>query len=114
VPVLAFSVGLALITGILFGLFPALQLAHPEIGQMMQSGTRTTTGDIRGKRLYTAVIAGQIALTLVLLTAAGASMEGFLRTLRTPLGYNPLHVVSVGIPVPEKLIHDLGKPKQLF
>ncbi|HEV2275091.1 MAG TPA: ABC transporter permease [Acidobacteriaceae bacterium] len=98
-PVLSFSVALAVLSGIVFGLFPALQSAHPQISQVMQSGTRRLSGSVRGRRLHTALIAGQIALTLLLMTAAGAAIEGFLGMLRVPLGYQPQHVMSVVIPI---------------
>jgi putative ABC transport system permease protein len=100
-PVMLFSVGLALTTGILFGLFPALQLARPEINQVMQSNTRKVAGNVRGKQLHSVLISGQIALTLLLLTAAGAAIEGFVHMMRVPLGYNPHNAMSVGIPVHE-------------
>ena len=100
VPVLLFSVGLALLTGIVFGLFPALQLARPEIGQIMQSSTRKVAGSVRGKRLHSSLIAGQIALTLLLLTAAGVAIEGFVHMMHVDFsGYNPHNIMSVGIPV---------------
>jgi predicted permease len=98
-PVLCFSVALAVLCGIVFGLFPALQSAHPQISQVMQTGTRRLTGSVRGRRLHTALIAGQIALTLLLMTAAGAAIEGFRGMLRVPLGYQPQHVMSVVIPI---------------
>ena len=101
VPVLLFSVGIALFTGILFGLFPALQCARPEISQVMQSGTRKVAGSVRGKQLHRVLIAGQIALTLLLLTAAGATIERFVRIMHVNLGYDPHYVMSVGIPVHE-------------
>jgi predicted permease len=72
-PVLCFSVTLAVLSGIVFGLFPALQSAQPQISQVMQAGTRRLTGSVKGRRLHTALIAGQIALTLLLMTAAGAA-----------------------------------------
>jgi predicted permease len=100
-PVLLFSVGLALATGVLFGLFPALQLARPDISQIMQTGTRKVAGSVRGKRLHSALIAGQIALTLLLLTAAGATIAAFVRMMHVSLGYDPHNVMSVGIPVHE-------------
>jgi predicted permease len=99
VPVLLFSVGLALLTGVFFGLFPALQMARPEISQVMQSSTHKVAGTVRGKRFHTVLIAGQIALTLLLMTAAGAAIEGFVHLMRIPLGYDPHNVMSVGIPV---------------
>ena len=100
-PVLLFSVGLALLTGVLFGLFPALQLAKPEVSQVMKSNSQKVAGNARGKHVHSVLISGQIALTLLLLTAAGAAIEGFLRMLRAPLGYDPHNVISVGIPVHE-------------
>lgn len=101
VPVLLFSVGLAILTGILFGLFPALQMTRPEISRVMQSSTRKVAGTVRGKRLHSVLIAGQIALTLLLLTAAGVAIQGFVRMLNVHLGYDPHNVMSVGIPVHE-------------
>ena len=100
--VLFFSVGLALLSGIVFGLFPALQSARPEISQVMQAGTRRLMGSVKGRRLHTALIAGQIALTLLLMTAAGAAIQAFIRMNTVPLGYEPQHVMSVVIPISEQ------------
>ena len=99
VPVLAFSVTIAMLTGILFGLWPALQLSRPRVSQVMQSSTRKIAGGVRGRATHNALIAGQIALTLVMLAGASAAMEGFLRLMHTPLGYDPHNIMSVGIPV---------------
>ncbi len=99
VPVLLFSVGLAVLTGVFFGLFPALQMARPQISQVMQSNTRKVAGTVRGKHFHAVLIAGQIALTLLLMTAAGAAIQGFMHMMRIPLGYDPHHVMSVGIPI---------------
>jgi len=99
VPVLLFTAGLALLSTILFGLVPALQMATPEIGQVMQSSTKRAAGSMRGRRLHGALVSTQVALTLMLLTAAAAAVNGFLHLLRVPLGYDPHNVVSVGIPL---------------
>lgn len=100
-PVLLFSVGLALATTVLFGLGPALRMANPEISQVMQSNSIKAAGSIRGKRLHGAMVAAQIALTLVLLSAAGAAVQSFVRLMRVPLGYDPHNVVTLGIPLQE-------------
>jgi predicted permease len=98
-PVLFFSVGIALLTGILFGLWPALQISRPQLGQMMQSNTRRMAGSARGRRAHSTLIAGQIAFTILLLAGAGASMEGVVQLLHTPLGYDPHNVMSVWVPL---------------
>jgi predicted permease len=100
-PVLLFSAAVALVTAILFGLWPALQLSRTQAGQIMISGARRVAGSVRGRRAHNVLIACQIALTLVLLTGAGSAMQGFLRLIQTPLGYDPDHVISVGIALQE-------------
>jgi putative ABC transport system permease protein len=99
VPVLVFCIAVAVGTGILFGLWPALQLSRPEVSQVMQSNTRKATKGVSGRRLHNGLIAGQIALTLLMLAGAGAAIEGFVRLMHTPLGYDPHNVMSVGIPI---------------
>ena len=98
-PVMAFTVSLGLLTGILFGLAPAFQSSQPQLARLMQSSSRRTTGGARGKRMHRILVGGQIALTLLLLTSAAAAMNGFVRLLNTNLGYDPHHTMSVGIPV---------------
>lgn len=98
-PVLLFSIGAALATGVLFGLWPALQLSRPQLSRMVLSGTRRVAGSVHGRRMHDALIAGQIALTLLLLAGAGSAMEGFARLMHTPLGYDPHNIVSVGVPL---------------
>jgi predicted permease len=100
-PVLFFSGGVALATALLFGLWPALQMSRTQVGQIMGSNTRRVAGSVRARRAHNALIALQIALTLVLLAGAGSAMKGFLRLMHTPLGYDPHHVMSVSIPLHE-------------
>ena len=100
-PVLLFCVAVALGTGIASGLWPALKLSKPEISQVAQSGSHRVAGSVRGRRTQDALIAGQIALTLLLLAAAGSAIEGFTRLMHEPLGYDPHNVMSAGIPLHE-------------
>ena len=100
-PVLFFSAGLALLTGIVFGISPALQSSRPDLAQAMQSSTRKMTAGVHGRRTHSVLIAGQLSLTLLLLAGAGAAMQGFVRMMRVNLGYDPHNTMSVGIPVHE-------------
>ena len=100
-PVLLFSVATALGTGLLFGLWPALQLSRTHIGEIVQSGARRVAGRVRGRRTPNALIAAQVALTLLLLAAAGSAMKGFAQLIHYPLGYDPHNVMAVGIPLRE-------------
>ena len=97
-PVLAFSIGLALLTGLLFGLSPALYLARPNVSRVIQNTTRNAGGSTR-KRKLNILIGSQIALTFVMLGTAGAAIAGFMKLISTRLGYDPHNVVAVGIPL---------------
>ena len=97
-PILAFSAGLALITGLLFGLSPALHLSRPNVSQVNQSTARIAGGS-RGNGTLNLLIGGQIALTLVLLGSAAAAIAGFMKITSTRLGYDPHNVIAVGIPL---------------
>ena len=101
VPVLLFSVALAFVTSILFGLWPALQLSRPEIARLMQSTSRRLAGSVGARRSHGALVAAQVALTLLMLTAAGAAGKGFLKLVNTDLGYDPHNAMSVPIPIHE-------------
>jgi putative ABC transport system permease protein len=101
VPVLLFSVALAFTTAIVFGLWPALQLSRPEIARLMQSSTRRVMGSVHARRSHSAMVGAQVALTLLMLTAAGAAGKGFLRMINADLGYNPHSTMSVPIPIHE-------------
>jgi predicted permease len=100
-PVLLFSLGLAAATAIAFGISPALQLSRPDVGRVMQASTRRVMGSSHGKRTHRAMVALQVALTLLILSAAGAASKGFLRLVKTDLGYDPHQTMSVPIPIHE-------------
>jgi predicted permease len=98
-PVLGFTVVVALLTGVMFGIWPAARLSRPDLAQVMQSGSRRTTGGARGNRTHAILVTAQVALTLILLTGAGEAIARFRHMLNTDLGYDPHRTMSIGIPV---------------
>jgi predicted permease len=98
-PVLAFATVIAVLTGVLFGLWPALHLSRPDLAQMVQAGSRRTTLGGAGHRMHAILVASQVALTLVLLTGAGDAITAFEHLVHMHLGYDPYHTMSIGIPV---------------
>jgi predicted permease len=95
-PILAFSVGLALLSGILFGLVPALRLSRRDTAHMLP-GRQTGVVAAPGKRRWSVLIAAQVALTLLLMATAGTAIRSFLGLMRTSLGYDPANVMRIGI-----------------
>src|SRR5271165_3076081 len=102
VPVLVFSVLIAVLTGILFGMSPALQLSRPNLSELIQSGAGRHSGGGGDRRTHRLLIAGQVALTLVLLTIAGAATRAFLTAYRVPLGFDVDKVTSLNLGLPRK------------
>jgi putative ABC transport system permease protein len=107
-PVLAFALSMALITGIVFGFLPALQASRIDlIGVLRESGR--SSGGLRSQRARNLLVVTEVALSLMLLAAAGLVIESFVRLRSEPLGYRIDHVVSLALDVPENVY---GKPEQ--
>jgi predicted permease len=99
--VLVFSAALAVITGILFGISPAWHLSHPELSQLIQAGSSRHSGSARARNTHRLLIAGQVALTLLLMAGAGAAIKSFMARTHTPLGFNPDHVSAMTVALPK-------------
>jgi predicted permease len=95
-PILAFSVALALLCGILFGLAPALRLSRHDPARALP-GRQAGIAVAPARHRWSVLIAAQVALTLLLLATAGTAIRGFLRLTQMPLGYDPAHVMQLGI-----------------
>ena len=100
-PVLAFSAAIAVITGILFGVSPAWQLSRPHISELIQANSTKLTGSTRSRNTHRILIAGQVALTLLLMAGAGAATKAFLDLSHTPLGFSPDHIFSMDVSMPK-------------
>ncbi len=104
--VLAFCLGLSFVASLLIGLVPALRLGGVAFDESaaLHAGEARTTGDRQGERLRTMLVAGQIAMTLVLLIGAGLLIHSFVRLTSMPTGFESngsdgaLQVVRVILP----------------
>jgi predicted permease len=97
--VLAFTFGLSLATGLVFGLAPALQLTRRELREGVSEGGRSVL--LRRERLRGALVTAEIALALVLLTGAGLLVKSFVRMRAVNLGFRPANILTVTIDLPE-------------
>ena len=107
--VLAFCLGLALVSTLLIGLLPALRVGGVAFGesQALHAGAARATGDGQGERLRTLLVAAQIAMTLVLLIGAGLLVHSFLRLTAVSPGFESSGrdgvVQTVRVTLPERL-----------
>src|SRR3984893_10094984 len=99
--VLAFTAAVAVLTGILFGVSPAWQLSRPQLGHLIQASSGKHSGSAHNRHTHRLLIAGQVALTLLLMAAAGAAMKAFAARIHTPLGFEPDHVISLNVGFPK-------------
>ncbi len=99
--VLAFTIGVSVVTGVIFGLAPAFVLSHIRVNDALKTGTRGNTGGRIHSRVRHALIVGQFALALVLLATAGLFIHAFNSVLTRDVGWDPHSVVQGVVALPE-------------
>ncbi len=97
VPVLLFAGALAIGTGLLFGMFPALHSTRPDLVSTIRANTGQPSGARAAARFRTSLVTAQIALSMTLLIAAGLFVRSLMNVSRVNLGLDADHVVTFGI-----------------
>ena len=101
--VLAFTFGIAILTGILFGLAPAVRAARVDLNSGLKAGGRNTQGDggfgTSRRRLRSLLVVAEVAFSLMLLIGAGLLLRSFVRLQNVSPGFNPGGVVSMRLGV---------------
>jgi predicted permease len=100
--VLLFALLISALTGLFFGLAPALQSTRPDVFAAIREGARGSGYSTKTNRLRGTLIVSELALAVVLMIAAGLLLRSFAGLLQTNPGFNPLSVVaaSIWLPVP--------------
>ena len=98
--VLVFTLGLALLTNFLFGLWPARLSANPDIQLALKSGAHGSSDSLGARRTRNWLVVGEIALTLMLLISAALVLKSFARTQSLSLGFEPHGLLTVSLDLP--------------
>jgi len=98
--VLAFTWGITCLTGIIFGLLPALIFSKRNVNEFLQEGSRGTSGG--GARLRQGLVILEVALALVVLTGAGLMIQSMARLLNVTPGFDPHNVLMLGMSLPQE------------
>jgi putative ABC transport system permease protein len=107
--VLVVTLVVSVVTGILFGLVPALASGNPELTEALKEGGRGSTTGLRRNRLRNALVVAEVAMALVLLVGAGLLMKSFARLQNVDPGFDPRNVLTMEVALPTAK-YPRGKP----
>src|SRR5437773_3598320 len=98
--VLVFTIGLSILTGLLMGIYPAMQASRADLVDGLKEGGRGTSGSVRQQRLRKILVGAQVALSVTLLAAAGLLIASFMRLSEQNLGFGSQHLWTGTITLP--------------
>jgi predicted permease len=105
--VVVFTVGVSLLSGVLFGLIPVIKFASPRLAGTLNQGGRLGTASRQRHRARNTLVVGEIALAVVLLVASGLMIRTFQAMRHVDPGFvRPEQVVTMRVSIPESLIKD--------
>jgi putative ABC transport system permease protein len=109
--VLIFTLGVSIVTGILFGLAPAWNAARVNVNDALKEGGRSTAGTTR-HRLRSTLVVVELALALVLLIGAGLLIKSFWKLQNVRTGFNPDNLLTLRIDLPESRYREIPRQMQ--
>ncbi len=107
--VFGFTFGVTVLTGVLFGLLPALRFSRPDLNDALKEGGRSSGANLGRSRLRSALVVTQIVLAIVLLTGAGLMARSFVNYLRVDPGFDSKNLLTLEYRVPR---NKYPEPKQ--
>ena len=108
IPVLIFTVALSLLTGLLMGIYPALQSSRADLVDGLKEGGRGSSGSVRQQRFRKILVGAQVALSVTLLAGAALLITSFVRLSQQNTGFNPKNLWVGFLTFPEARYPDMA------
>lgn len=112
--VLGFTLGVALLTGLLFGLAPALLSSKTNFDSALKEGGRDARTSARGNKIRAALVVSEVSLALMLLVGAGLLIKSFVNLQRVDPGFNPRGLLRVDVGLPRSRYSEREKAAAFF
>jgi predicted permease len=109
--VLAFAAAASILTGVLFGVLPAWRMSRLDPALALREGSRTVTSGRGQHRLNDALVIAETAIGLILLVGAGLLIHSFMRVLNVDPGFDPHHLMTASINLPDNQYKEVKKPQ---
>jgi putative ABC transport system permease protein len=106
--VLGFTLGISVLTGLIFGLVPAWTASRSQVGDALKEGGRSSTAGSARQRLRSAFVVVELAVALVLLVGAGLLVKTFWNLRSVDPGFNPENLVTMRVELPETRYEDVA------
>ena len=113
-PVLMFSLTVAMLTTLLFGLVPALQTARRDMVEPLKDAGKGVSGGFRRGRLRSVLVVVEVALSLLLLVGAGLLIRSFVALQTVDLGFNPENILVARVPLPRGQYTTAAEKQRFF
>ena len=108
--VFAFAMAVALLTGILFGLWPAFRASDPQIGGNLRDGGRGSAGSMQAWRVRGALVVAELSLALTVLVGAGLVLQSFRKILNVDLGIRTDNAIALRLTIPARYTDSVITP----
>ena len=112
--VLLFTLVVSLLTGVAFGLVPALETSRLNLSESLKESSRGSVGGGRARRLRGALVVAEIGLALVLLVGAGLMVRSFLRLQAVNPGFDPANLLTMRVMLPQSKYPEAGRRVEFF
>jgi putative ABC transport system permease protein len=112
-PVLGFTIGLSVLTGLLMGIYPALQGSRADLVGGLKEGGRGTSGSLRQQRFRKILVGAQVALSVTLFAGAALLITSFIRLSQQNLGFEPRNLWTGAIALPISQYPDAASRQRL-